>query len=287
MWEIKSCLKGMHNRFIIFGGARNRLCKCVGMARRKAVLVLATLAFTSLLLTQLYLLQMLRDTSLPEDQQEAVTSPPCLKVLVRSKPEEESVVNSTGAPEIVVMNRQAHIKLNRRMTELWWYLKANLKNTISPSQIDDVMEDVRDQYRLLLEQTEQLQNVSNEKYATEVGDLMQRRLQYLQNPPDCENAKKLVCRLTKTCGFGCQIHHVSYCLIIAYATERTLILKSNNWKYSHGGWESVFMPVSETCTTAPGKHNSTVCTYFLSVYMYVCMYVCMYGGAKIHSLVLM
>ena len=232
----------------------------VVMARRKAILVLATLTFTSLLFAQLYLVLKLRDTSHPEDQKEAVMSPPFPKAQVHSTPEKlRSVVNYTNsmAPtETVAINHQAHEVLNRRMRELWWYLKANLKNTISPSMLDDVMEDVKDQYRLLLEQMEHLQDVSDKSYATEVSDLMQRRLQYLQNPPDCEKAKKLVCQLTMSCGFGCYIHHVSYCLIIAYATERTLILESNRWKYSHGGWESAFMPLSEICTTAPGKQKS-------------------------------
>ena len=59
-----------------------------------------------------------------------------------------------------------------------------------------------------------------------MGDLMQRRLHHLQNPKDCDSARKLVCSLTKPCGFGCQMHHVMYCFIVAYATERTLILKS-------------------------------------------------------------
>ena len=59
-----------------------------------------------------------------------------------------------------------------------------------------------------------------------LSDLMQRRLHHLQNPSDCASARKLVCSLSKACGFGCQMHHAMYCFIVAYATERTLVLQS-------------------------------------------------------------
>jgi glycoprotein 6-alpha-L-fucosyltransferase len=83
-------------------------------------------------------------------------------------------------------------------------------------------------------------------------DLVQKRLYYLQNPPDCSKARKLVCKLNKGCGYGCQLHHVVYCFIMAYATERTLILQSKGWRYHKGGWEEIFLPVSETCLSAEG-----------------------------------
>ncbi len=54
------------------------------------------------------------------------------------------------------------------------------------------------------------------------------------------------------CGYGCQLHHVVYCFMIAYGTQRTLILESHNWRYAPGGWETVFLPVSNTCTDRSG-----------------------------------
>lgn len=86
-----------------------------------------------------------------------------------------------------------------------------------------------------------------------LSDLVQKRLHYIQHPQDCNSARKLVCRLNKGCGYGCQIHHVVYCFIMAYATERTLILKSDSWRYNRGGWEQVFLPLSDTCKTAEGS----------------------------------
>ncbi len=75
---------------------------------------------------------------------------------------------------------------------------------------------------------------------------------YLQNPQDCSKARKLVCNINKGCGYGCQLHHVVYCFMIAYGTQRTLILESQNWRYATGGWETVFKPVSDSCTDRTG-----------------------------------
>jgi len=69
-------------------------------------------------------------------------------------------------------------------------------------------------------------------------------------------AKKIVCNLGKGCGYGCQLHHVTYCLMMAYATQRTLILQSEGWRYASKGWESVFLPLSETCNTLPRSQNT-------------------------------
>lgn len=59
------------------------------------------------------------------------------------------------------------------------------------------------------------------------------------------------------CGYGCQLHHVVYCFIMAYATERTLILKSKGWRYHKGGWDEVFLPLSNTCSTAEGASHAS------------------------------
>lgn len=95
------------------------------------------------------------------------------------------------------------------------------------------------------------------KESKDLSDLVQRRLNYLQNPEDCSTARKLVCRLNKGCGYGCQLHHVVYCFIMAYATERTLILKSKGWRYHKAGWEEVFQPISDTCLDANGATHAS------------------------------
>ena len=50
------------------------------------------------------------------------------------------------------------------------------------------------------------------------------------------------------CGYGCQLHHAVYCLVVAFASRRTLVLESAGWRYQpDGGWDSVFQPISRTC----------------------------------------
>ncbi|XP_049855668.1 alpha-(1,6)-fucosyltransferase-like [Schistocerca gregaria] len=49
------------------------------------------------------------------------------------------------------------------------------------------------------------------------------------------------------CGFGCQMHHAAYCLIVAYAMERTLVFSDSTLNYADTRWDEVFQPLSNTC----------------------------------------
>lgn len=44
---------------------------------------------------------------------------------------------------------------------------------------------------------------------------------------------------------------------MAYATERTLILKSKGWRYHKAGWEEVFKPLSDTCLSSEGSSHAS------------------------------
>ena len=63
------------------------------------------------------------------------------------------------------------------------------------------------------------------KTLVDLKSLIQARLDHLQNPENCDDAKKLFCKFSLYCGYGCQVHHAIYCFILAYATERTLIIE--------------------------------------------------------------
>lgn len=89
------------------------------------------------------------------------------------------------------------------------------------------------------------------KESLEMAKKVQKHLHELQNPSNCEISKKLVCDLTKGCGFGCQMHHILYCFIAAYYSKRTLILESVGWQYNSRGFEQYFRPLSDSCT----KHS--------------------------------
>lgn len=101
-----------------------------------------------------------------------------------------------------------------------------------------------DHYELKNDSVADLQNL--------ISDLVQRRLQHIQSPKNCSSARKVVCEFKGSCGYGCQMHHVTMCLTIAYATERTLILDSSTGVYGGTAWEDIFLPLSETCTSQDG-----------------------------------
>lgn len=89
-----------------------------------------------------------------------------------------------------------------------------------------------------------------------LSKLIQQRLQYIQNPTDCKTARKVACNFDEACGYGCQVHHVVFCLIIAYATERTLVLAKGNGIYHGHSWDQVFLPLSGTCNNTDGESHA-------------------------------
>jgi len=53
-------------------------------------------------------------------------------------------------------------------------------------------------------------------------------------------------------------------MIIAYGTNRTLIILSRGWRYSpSGGWEKYFLPVSDTCVDRYGPSKPWTGVSFL------------------------
>ena len=66
-----------------------------------------------------------------------------------------------------------------------------------------------------------------------------------------------MCILWQAAGFGSQLHHMIFCLNMAYGTGRTLVLNSRNWHYNKAGWEQVFQPLSNTCRDAEGRSNAS------------------------------
>ncbi|CAL8093981.1 unnamed protein product [Calicophoron daubneyi] len=76
--------------------------------------------------------------------------------------------------------------------------------------------------------------------------IVQSRIQELQNPPDCLKAKFLLADISRTCGYGCHAHYLMYCLHMAYATGRTLLLQSQE---GFGGWwAEYYEPFSYKCS---------------------------------------
>lgn len=151
-------------------------------------------------------------------------------------------------------------RVSTNLKELWYFINAELEQLIKSKDVNVAQLAIlkrltAERKNSLLSDTGKLWELDGyaawrQTEAANVSDLIQRRLHYLQNPPDCREARKLICNLNKGCGFGCQLHHLVYCLIFAYATERTLIVNSKGWRYNPKGWDYVFYPLSDSCTSA-------------------------------------
>lgn len=162
-------------------------------------------------------------------------------------------------------------RLSNNIQEFWYFISSEViklqkqVNDLAPdlmASLNNLLNLGAQQKRSLLHDMEKLAEADGystwrEKEANDLDTLVQSRFQYLQNPPDCKKARKLVCSLNKGCGYGCQLHHAVYCFMVAYGTQRTLILKSKGWRYHKGGWEEIFKPLSETCTDPDGETTSS------------------------------
>ena len=147
-------------------------------------------------------------------------------------------------------------KIVQDVEEIGWYLESSNENLKTETDITTILTDLRNRHSAILSQLEDLSNYDGysswrEKESKELTDLVQKRISFIQNPRSCSNAKKLLCRIDGDCGFGCQFHRIVICLIISYATGRTLLLDTQNWSYSCDGkglFEDIFQPISETCS---------------------------------------
>lgn len=162
--------------------------------------------------------------------------------------------------EFLTIRRRAE----KELKEMWYFVSAEvsrIKMSASESvksKLTKMMWTVEDMHHVLSLNFENLKSMDGqrewvEKEHKELSDLVQRRLYHLQNPTDCDSTKKLMCQLNKGCGYGCQVHHLMYCFIVAYGLQRTLIIDSSGWRYSPKGWNGIFKPVSETCTNHQGN----------------------------------
>ena len=149
------------------------------------------------------------------------------------------------------------LKVRNGVKELWWHLRARLKRLNHFGvNVDDMLGEFSHQVKTIMADLEKLEDhpafaTWKKLTAAELSQLVQRRFDYLQNPKDCKTARKLMCELSKPCGYGCLIHHIGFCFIVAYATERTMILQSESWSFAENkGWNSLFLPISNTCTEA-------------------------------------
>ena len=178
----------------------------------------------------------------------------------RKEPLEKSHSLTPPSKEFLITRRRAE----KELKEIWYFVSAEVKkinksaDSRVKSRLTRMLKNVEDMHHALSINMDKLkmideQEVWRKQEHQELSDLVQRRLHHLQNPKHCNSTKKLVCQLNKGCGYGCQVHHLMYCFVVAYGYQRTLIVDSSGWRYSSKGWNGIFKPVSETCTTYQGQ----------------------------------
>ncbi|XP_042891882.1 alpha-(1,6)-fucosyltransferase-like [Penaeus japonicus] len=180
---------------------------------------------------------------------------------------------STIMPEQFMDAEQLRRQVGRDVRQAWQFLRFHLLN-LSSSNLDlgALLEDLGHSFRVTSHDLARLAEVDElqewrRREAAALSALVQHRLRVLQNPRDCASAKKIYCDFTGPGrGIGSQLHHLSYCFLASYGTQRTLILNTKNFNGNPRGLDTFFLPLSDTCTTYnhsqmvlwPGKDESSV-----------------------------
>jgi len=164
-------------------------------------------------------------------------------------------VLTTKANTIFNMEENSRAKMEvKKDNQIYEYEYARL---ILRENIENIKEN-RELQLLMRSLVEQLGdhdglNTWRQQEAKHLTSAVQSAISRLQNPDDCTKAKKLVCHMTwGGCGFGCLVHHTTYCLITALATGRVLVLSDLPWPHSDLVIKNFFSPLSETCSNYTG-----------------------------------
>ena len=184
----------------------------------------------------------------------------------------DSVLHVTGSNSTVPLentfgmtNRQREY-LRRRVEngvqQFWFYQRAQFEELVKTyssdmkllNVINQLKESATDYNVVLMGDLQHLSfadgdGVKRKAEITKLSNSIQHRLNYIQNPSSCFSAKKLSCQLVlKICGLGCMTHHIIDCMYVSYATKRAIVLDSGPWYQDREGWETLFLPLSRTCT---------------------------------------
>ncbi|XP_063585402.1 alpha-(1,6)-fucosyltransferase-like [Penaeus indicus] len=130
------------------------------------------------------------------------------------------------------------------------------QTTNSTGHLDTILEDMNDYFRVLRHDLNHLRDTDGAsewrwKEAEALSELVQHRIHVLQHPKDCNSARKLHCEFSGGGrGVGSQFHHLTICFVAAYATQRTLLLKTEGWFNTPRGLDTFFLPLSNSCTKA-------------------------------------
>uniref|UniRef100_A0A915PI45 Alpha-(1,6)-fucosyltransferase n=1 Tax=Setaria digitata TaxID=48799 RepID=A0A915PI45_9BILA len=173
----------------------------------------------------------------------------------KNKPSNIPLVQDRFSTEHEMARRQLHTSI----WELYYYLSNQLELA---SNISAFKNHARNQMLSLLGQSAAFRNTDSAESwranaLANISAIFQNHFYKMQNPDDCKAARILTCDLNKQCGFGCQLHHVTYCFIVAYGSNRTLVLRDDGrtWNYAPDGWNSAFLPITKCSFSEIFKPN--------------------------------
>lgn len=188
--------------------------------------------------------------------------PPCEKAKCQEEKNTGEESHAGGEPWSLTSNIRKREKLRRRVQntvrEMWFYIRRQVAKARDAAtgdvqrRLGNIVEDLKGYYEAMAVDLNSLGDIGGMKewrqgQVDKVSAMIKQRIEKLQEPSDCSKAKRLVCDIGKGCGFGCQIHHVFYCMATAFGTGRTFIMQGNSWSYSRSGWNGVFLPTSQKC----------------------------------------
>nr|CAD2123490.1 unnamed protein product [Meloidogyne enterolobii] len=140
------------------------------------------------------------------------------------------------------------IELRHKLKNLFDLLGNSFSYNTKDNSKDSRSELVGKQFGYLLSEIDQIieSNVdTHKKVLDELAQHINKTLYKLQYPDDCNNRRLLVCYISLSCGFGCIVHHISYCLYIASAANRTLVFENDGTKWYYGfKWTDIFQQIT-------------------------------------------
>ncbi|XP_063591496.1 alpha-(1,6)-fucosyltransferase-like [Penaeus indicus] len=179
-----------------------------------------------------------------------------------------------GEAEEIYRQVESNIYYNKQYSlALLRQFNTQISGQTEQEKLKEAIEDVKHYFRVTQYDLWRFGNESGlhawqKKEMEALGDLIQHRIHALQNPADCKSAKKIICNIPvaiKARGTGSQLHHISYCFLAAYGTQRTLIIKRKETKSMVIDMDPYFLPLSESCTQTtqtiakwPGTEDSPV-----------------------------
>nr|CDJ96289.1 Variant SH3 domain containing protein [Haemonchus contortus] len=157
--------------------------------------------------------------------------------------------NSKASDLYSLDHEVARRTLESRIWEIFYYVMDKLSK-MKPND-DLVRSHAENQFLSLLATASNFSEVDDaaswrKRSLQSITDAIQAKIHKMQHPDDCRKAKILLCNLDKQCGFGCQLHHVAYCFVTAFGSQRTMMFNGDGhrWRYSKRGWTGAFLPIT-------------------------------------------